>query len=57
MSYFCGGGQGCADEYSVHRVQKQVVDALELELQAIVSHLMGVLGSELGSSARAAKDS
>lgn len=29
-----------------HRDQKQVLDVLELELQAVVSHLTRVLGTE-----------
>lgn len=33
--------------------QKHAEDALELELQAIVSYLAWLLGTELGSSAKA----
>lgn len=40
----------CADAYGG---QKNVLDHLELELQAIVFFPMWFLGSELGSSARA----
>lgn len=38
----------------VHRGQKRVFNTLELELQAIVSHLMSVLGTNLGFSAESA---
>lgn len=33
--------------------QKRALDALEVELKIVVSHLMWVLGPKLGSSARA----
>ena len=39
----------CAD---AHRGQKKVVDPLEQELQAVVSHLTEIMGSESKSSAR-----
>lgn len=34
---------------------EECVDLLELEVQAVVSHLIEVLGTELGSSRTAAK--
>ena len=43
--YMCSG---------VCRGQKRVLDVLELELQAVVSHLVRALGTEPGSSVRAA---
>lgn len=40
----------CAYECSACRVWKRMSDLLELELQAVVSHSIWVLGTELGSS-------
>lgn len=37
-----------------HRSQMRASDPLELELEVVVSPLMWVLGTELGSSARTA---
>lgn len=43
----------CTCECSAYRSQREVCDFLELELQAVVSCYMWVLGTDLGSSARA----
>jgi hypothetical protein len=45
-------GEGCAHEVGTHGGQERVSDSQELELQAIMNHLMWVLGTELMSSAR-----
>ena len=41
------------DLCSGHRSQKKISEPLELELQVVVSHPVWVLGTKLGSSARA----
>lgn len=44
----------CAACVQVFTEARGALDSLKLELQAVVSHLVRVLGSEPGSSARAA---
>ena len=45
----------CAHVHAgTYEVQKGILDPLELGIQAVVNHLMGVLGIELESSVRAA---
>ena len=44
----------CIHKCSAQGDQKRASDPLELELEVVVSPLMWVLGTELGSSARTA---
>ena len=51
--FLTGGRRVCTHvSASACRIQERVLDPLELELQAVVSHLMWVLRTELGSSPR-----
>lgn len=51
----CGSVPGCACESAGdHGGQKKVLSFMEVELQAIVRPLTGLLGTELGSCVRAA---
>lgn len=52
MLYMCVVGYPCTNA-GVHRVQKRMLDSLDLELQAVVSCLIMGLGPELRFSARA----
>lgn len=47
IMYICGGGVVWiyASEYGCHRGQKRALDPLRLELQAVGSHLLLVLGT------------